>query len=53
MKKRVVKPKAKPVAIKGGAAPSPIRAVAPSPRDPLHHLLRGAHAQKLCGPRGS
>jgi hypothetical protein len=53
MKKRVEKPKAKPVAVKSGAAPSPIRAVALSPHDQLHHLLRGTHAHKLCGTRGS
>ena len=53
MKKRVEKPKAKPVAAKNGAAhkAAPIRAAAPSPHDQLHHLLRGTHAQKLCGPR--
>jgi hypothetical protein len=58
MKKRVEKPKSKPVAAKLGAVKSgetqkASPRTAASPHDPLHSLLRGTHAHKLCGPRAS
>lgn len=55
MKKRVEKQtKPKPVAEKNGATRKELprsAAAAPSPHDQLHSLLRGTHAQKICGPR--
>jgi hypothetical protein len=50
MKKRIEKPKAKPVkpepAKREPAPKAPAKAA--SPQDPLHDLLRGAHAHKIC-----
>jgi len=56
MKNASKKPKAKPVNSKSAAAKPaqktlPSSAAASSPHDPLHNLLRGTHAQKVCGPR--
>lgn len=52
MKKRVEKPKSKPVATKNGADKNETARKAPartaSPHDPLHSLLRGTHASKIC-----
>jgi hypothetical protein len=52
MKKRVEKPKtkpAKPESAKSEPAPKTLaKAAASSPQDPLHDLLRGAHAHKIC-----
>jgi hypothetical protein len=50
MKKRIEKPKAKPVAEKNGAVRKelPARAAVAHPHDQLHSLLRGTHAHKVC-----
>jgi hypothetical protein len=52
MKKRVEKSKSKPVATKSAADKTePARRALPkaaSPHDPLHSLLRGTHASKIC-----
>jgi hypothetical protein len=54
MKKRIQKSKPKSAAAKAKAArKSPVRAAAAvSPHDPLHSLLRGAHAHRVCGSHG-
>jgi hypothetical protein len=52
MKKRVEKPKAKPAkpqSAKSEPAPKALaKAAASSPNDPLHDLLRGTYASKVC-----
>ncbi len=52
MKKRVEKPKPKPVAQQNGAArkelPARAAATVNNPHDHLHSLLRGTHAHKVC-----
>jgi hypothetical protein len=52
MKKRVEKPKAKPAkpeAAKSAPAPKALaKTAASSPHDPLHNLLRGTYASKVC-----
>jgi hypothetical protein len=51
MKKRVEKPKtkpAKPVSAKSDPAPKAFAKAASSPHDPLHNLLRGTYASKVC-----
>jgi hypothetical protein len=56
MKKRVEKPKAKPVAAKNGVTRKELprsASAALSPHDQLHSLLRGTHAHKVCEPRQS
>jgi len=51
MKKRVEKPRAKPVKNQKGTARK-VQPRAAGPHDPLHALLRGTYACRACERRG-